>query len=179
MNKLKEDNFMRTKDVTLTGLMAALVFVGTYCFKIPSPLTMGYTHLGDCMIFLAIYLFGWKRGAMAGAIGAALSDLLGGFMIWVVPTFLIKGLMGIAIGLLYEQLFRNKKKFVVISFLLGGIVQMIGYTGVKVVLFGWQTALGSVPGLTGQTLTGIILASVMIFCLEKGHLVTKIQQMEA
>lgn len=28
---------MKTKDITLTGLMAALIFIGTFFFKIPSP----------------------------------------------------------------------------------------------------------------------------------------------
>ena len=37
-----------TLDISIIGLMSALVFVGTYFFKIPS--AFGYTHLGDCMI---------------------------------------------------------------------------------------------------------------------------------
>lgn len=72
----KTEEKLTTRDITLVGVMAALVFAGTYFFKIPSPLTMGYTHLGDCMIFLTVYLFGWKKGALAGAIGATLSDVL-------------------------------------------------------------------------------------------------------
>lgn len=39
-----------TLDMAITGLMAALVFTGTYFFKIPT--AFGYTHLGDCMIIL-------------------------------------------------------------------------------------------------------------------------------
>ena len=39
-------------ELAYTGVMAALVFIGTYCFKIPSP--FGYTHLGDCMIILTV-----------------------------------------------------------------------------------------------------------------------------
>ena len=48
--------------------MAALVFTGTYFFKIPT--AFGYTHLGDCMIILTVCLFGTRRGMLAGAIGA-------------------------------------------------------------------------------------------------------------
>ena len=43
-----------TLDISIIGLMSALVFVGTYFFKIPS--AFGYTHLGDCMIILSAYL---------------------------------------------------------------------------------------------------------------------------
>lgn len=57
-----------TLDMAITGLMAALVFTGTYFFKIPT--AFGYTHLGDCMIILTVCLFGTRRGMLAGAIGA-------------------------------------------------------------------------------------------------------------
>ena len=42
----------RTMAVAYTALMAALVFVATYLIKIPNPATGGYSHMGDCMIFL-------------------------------------------------------------------------------------------------------------------------------
>ena len=52
-----------TLDMAITGLMAALVFTGTYFFKIPT--AFGYTHLGDCMIILTVCLFGTRRGMLA------------------------------------------------------------------------------------------------------------------
>ena len=60
---------MKTRSITATALMAALVFAGTYFFKIPSPFG-GYAHLGDCMIILGVCLLGTTRGMLAGAIGA-------------------------------------------------------------------------------------------------------------
>ena len=57
------------KDIALEGMMIALVFLGTFYFKIPT--AFGYTHLGDCMIILATCLLGTKKGAIAGAFGAA------------------------------------------------------------------------------------------------------------
>ena len=58
------------KDIAVVGLMIALVFIGTFYFKIPT--AFGYTHLGDCMIILATCLLGTKKGAIAGALGAGL-----------------------------------------------------------------------------------------------------------
>ena len=75
---------IRTVDITVTAAMAALVFLGTYIFKIPT--ISGYVHLGDCMILLTVALFGMKKGAIAGAIGGGLSDFIGGYFYWVVPT---------------------------------------------------------------------------------------------
>ena len=56
-------------------------------FKIPS--AFGYTHIGDCMIILTVCLFGTRRGVLTGAIGADLSDFLGGYAVWVLPTMVV------------------------------------------------------------------------------------------
>ena len=41
-----------TLDISIIGLMSALVFVGTYFLKIPS--AFGSPQLGDCMIDLTV-----------------------------------------------------------------------------------------------------------------------------
>lgn len=173
----KTEEKLTTRDITLVGVMAALVFAGTYFFKIPSPLTMGYTHLGDCMIFLTVYLFGWKKGALAGAIGATLSDVLGGFVVWIVPTFFIKFIMAMVAGILYEKLVSKGKYFFLLTYTLGGILQILLYTMVKIVYFGLPTALGGIPGLTVQTVCGIIISAVMIVYMEKLRVAGRIKQM--
>lgn len=87
-----------TKKITFGGLMIALVFVTTFSVKIPIPFTQGYIHAGDSMIFVAAVLLGWKYGALAGGIGSALADILGGYANWAIPTLLIKALMGALVG---------------------------------------------------------------------------------
>lgn len=66
-----------TLDMAITGLMAALVFTGTYFFKIPT--AFGYTHLGDCMIILTVCLFGTRRGMLARSHRSRLSDFIAGY----------------------------------------------------------------------------------------------------
>ena len=78
----------KTKVMIKMAIMIALIYLATFFIKIPS--INGYTHLGDCMIFLSVLILGTKRGALAGGIGAALADYLGGYIIWVIPTFFIK-----------------------------------------------------------------------------------------
>ena len=46
---------INVRAITFTAVMAALVFVFTYTFKIP--FVNGYTHIGDSMIFLAVVFF--------------------------------------------------------------------------------------------------------------------------
>jgi len=88
----------QTKRLTFGGLMVALVFVTTFSIKIPVPFTQGYIHAGDSMIFIAAILLGWKYGAIAGGVGSALADALGGYANWVIPTIIIKTIMGALVG---------------------------------------------------------------------------------
>ena len=92
-----------TRRIAKTALMIALIFVCTFTIKIPNPATGGYTHMGDCMAFLAVLYLGKKDGALAAGLGAALSDLLTGAMIWVLPTFIFKFIMGYIMGVVLEK----------------------------------------------------------------------------
>lgn len=79
----------QTLTLALSGMMAALVFVATYFFKLPVSITQGYIHLGDGFILLGASL--WVGQRAAAAIGSALADLLGGYTLYILPTFVIKG----------------------------------------------------------------------------------------
>ena len=93
------------KDIAVVGLMIALVFIGTFYFKIPT--AFGYTHLGDCMIILATRLLGTKKGAIAGALGAGLADFIGGYTAWVLPTMAFKAAWVFVMGFIAFKLFKN------------------------------------------------------------------------
>ena len=43
----------KIKEMVYTSLLAALICVATFIIKMPSPVTGGYTHLGDGFIFIA------------------------------------------------------------------------------------------------------------------------------
>lgn len=147
-----------TLDISIIGLMSALVFVGTYFFKIPS--AFGYTHLGDCMIILTVCLFGTRRGVLASAIGAGLSDFLGGYAVWVLPTMVLKGLWAFIAGTIAYNLLPNFKYSWIVGAIVGGITHIIGYTLVKIPLYGTVVAFGEMFTLSMQTLAGIVLGGV-------------------
>ncbi len=88
----------KTRKIAYTGLMTALVLVATYSVRIPIPFTNGYIHLGDCMVFLAPLLLGWKYGALAAGAGSMLADVLGGYFHWAIPTLVIKTIMALIVG---------------------------------------------------------------------------------
>ena len=163
------------KDLTKTAMMAAITFIGIYAVKIPS--LHGYSHMGDCMIFLSVLILGTRKGALAGGIGAALSDLLGGYMHWILPTFFIKYIMAVVMGLFIDKILPNVKGNWLIGSIVGGIVQIILYTVVKVFMFDWAYALGGIPGLTSQTTTGIVLGAVLVVLFNKAGIMQKLREM--
>lgn len=90
---------LRTRQLVLTGLMTALVFLFTFTVKVPVPFTSGYIHLGDAMIFLSVLAVGPIHGAFAAGVGSMLSDLLGGYAQYALPTLIIKAVMALLTGL--------------------------------------------------------------------------------
>lgn len=164
-------NDILTKRMTKTALMAAMIFVCTYTIKIPNPATGGYTHMGDCMAFLAVLALGKKDGALAAGIGAALSDLLAGAAIWVFPTFVIKFLMGWIMGMILERNVFGKKSWF-IGALLGGLWQSFAYTLVKIPMISLVVALGSVPRILLQTLIGLVIYTLVSQVLSKSSVLS-------
>lgn len=92
-----------TKKYVLTGLMTALVLVMTFLFKIPTPFTSGYIHLGDSMIYLSVIVLGPIYGAFASGVGSMLADILGGYPQYALPTLVIKSLMAFIMGLVLSR----------------------------------------------------------------------------
>ncbi len=147
------------KDIAIEGMMIALVFLGTFYFKIPT--AFGYTHLGDCMIILATYMLGTKRGAIAGALGAGLADLIGGYTAWVIPTMTFKAAWVIVMGLVAFKLLKNFKYNLLVGAIAGGIVHIALYTLIKIPMFGYAYALSTLFTLIMQTLSGIVLGNII------------------
>ena len=165
------------KRITKIAMMAAIIFVCTYTFKIPIAITGGYTHLGDCAIFVGVMILGRKDGTVAAAVGAALSDLLGGFLIWVIPTFVIKGVMAFVMGTVVEKVLPEKKGNWLLGAILGGILQIIGYQLVKIVLISPAAALATIPTITAQTVAGIVIGAVVITVLQSSRVLERLQRM--
>ena len=156
----------RTMAVAYTALMAALVFVATYLIKIPNLATGGYSHMGDCMIFLAVVMIGRRNGSIAAAIGGALSDLLAGAAAWVFPTLVIKFVMAFIMGtIIGKNPMASGRQLAGAA--AGGIFQIGAYTLVKVVMIGIGPALLSIPNVTIQTGVGIVLFAVLVNVLMK------------
>ncbi|MDU2489978.1 MAG: ECF transporter S component [Clostridium celatum] len=162
-----------TKDITKIAIMATLVFISTFLIKIPS--LNGYTHIGDSMVIISALILGKKKGALAAGLGAALCDLLSGYMQYIIPTFLIKAIMVLIISIIAENLI-NKTKFAwILGAIIGCTFQVVGYCLVETILYGFAGALASVPANIIQSIVGIALAVVLSTVLEKSNILNKLK----
>ena len=78
--------------LALGALFAALIFCGTYFIKIPLPAGAGYIHAGDGFVFLAAVVFPAPYAIGAAAVGAGLSDIIGGYPLWLPATIGVRAL---------------------------------------------------------------------------------------
>lgn len=151
---------MKANDMTRIALVGALVCIGVYSIKIPSPIDNGYTHVGDAMIFLAVVLLGKQKGSLAAGLGAALADLIGGYVYWILPTFFLKWVMAWMTGWVAEKRGREYINYL-IGAMIGGFFQIIGYSIAKLPIYPFAVAIASIPYNTVQTIIGLVLFSIM------------------
>jgi uncharacterized membrane protein len=126
--------------ISYTAIAAAIVFVVTRLFVFPVGTGGAYVNFGDVAIYVASYLLGGPIAAAAAAVGSALVDLTAAAAVYAPATFIIKGLMGLTVGLLM----RNKKLWVyILSCVVGGAIMTLGYALYETLIFGFATAVGN------------------------------------
>lgn len=160
----------RIKNLCETALFIAIVFLGIFIIKFPGP--FGYAHIGDSMIFLSVLMLGGRRGAVAGGLGAAIADIVGGYTIWAVPSLICKAAMALVMGaMIKHHAFGLKGRVLwIISALVGGLTQGVLYVIFWYVLFGKAAAIAAIPGLAFQAISGIIIALIISEALQKTSL---------
>jgi uncharacterized membrane protein len=160
-----------TSRIVFTALFAALCCVATLVIAIPSP--TGYVNLGDGFVLLSAFILGPVYGAIAAGVGTALADLLCGYAIYAPATLIVKGLMGLAAGLIFRSL--TGKKFCdhsIVPSLAAGIVgeaiMVLGYFLYESLVLGaGAAAAASVPGNVAQGICGVAVSTVLIVVLMK------------
>jgi uncharacterized membrane protein len=128
-----------TKKIVLSGLLIALVFLATYFTKIPTPLPGGYFNLGDAVIMLAAAFLGPIGGLIAGGVGSALADLAYGALLFAPITFVVKGIEGLAVGLLISKMRRAgglKHSRLITAVVTGAVIMVAGYFLAEAFLLG-------------------------------------------
>ena len=151
--------------LTFTALFAAIIMLATMIY-IPLGAGGGYLNPGDSMIYAAAWFLG-PLAAAAGAIGAALADVILGYVIYAPATFIIKGLMGLAVGLLIK---RNGQSFVskVFAMSAGALIMAAGYFAYEYfILRIGMAAVANIPFNLIQAVGGVIIGALVVSALGK------------
>ena len=147
---------MKLKYMTLTALATAFIFATTIMIQIPNGIG-GYIHLGDGLLLLFASILPPQYAFIAAGLGSSLADLLSGYTIYVLPTFIIKGLMGVT----FSTLSKNKAQ-TILGYLACTFILVLGYFITEWILYqSVSVALVSVVPNIIQIGCGCILATLL------------------
>ena len=136
--------------IAYLAVFSALTFVATIAITIPMASTSGgYINFGDTVIFVASALLGPVGGAVVGALGSVIADLIFA-PAYAIITLIVKGLEGFIAGVIIKalvNLLKEKKYKYYLSFIVGFIVG-----GLEMVL-GYYIGGGILLGITGGDFT--------------------------
>lgn len=155
----------KTKHLCLAAVMAAIIYIFTAYFHIPSH--TGYTHIGDAFVYLAAALLPLPYAMGAGAVGAALADLLSGYAIWAPGSIFIK-----AATVLF---FTSKRDTIICRRNLAALLPALaicvgGYYGYEALITGNAVApLAGIPGYCIQVLASSAVFIVLGSLLDNMH----------
>lgn len=146
-----------TKEIVITALGMAIVFVATMYIKIPNALD-GYFNLGDGFILLFSSFLSPLPAFLVGGLGSALADLAGGYAYYFFFTLIIKGAEAVLVSVLMR---RFGKKAQIPAYFGGGVLMVVGYFLAKWFLKGSAViAAAGIPENLFQAGVGIAIAFV-------------------
>ncbi len=150
--------------VIYASMFSAIIFVFTYIgVQVPAFGAFGgLTHMGTLVMFIISIKYGKYYGALSGAVGMTLFDLLSPWAAWAPGTFVVRIIAGYVFGLVAEskegQGMSMTKNW--LSLGLGGLVIVVGYFIFEALVLGSGfAALRSIPG----NLLQLVIASAGIF----------------
>lgn len=150
-----------TKTLVINAMFIALTLVATMFINIRLPImgNGGLIHLGNVPLFIAAFIFGKRTGAIAGAFGMGMFDLLSGWTAWAPFTFVIVGSMGWTAGLISEKITEKRTLAYVLAIIAALVIKIIGYYFAEVILYhNWIVPLGSIPGNVMQ----VVIAGIIV-----------------
>lgn len=145
----------RVKNLTLTGILAALITLMTaYICHVPIGVNGGYIHFGDAVIYLAATLLPTPYALAAAAIGGGLADLLTAPM-WAPATIIIKMLMVLSFTSKGNKIVMPRN---ILAIIIACPICCLGYFLAEYVIFGtWAAFFASVgPNLIQSIGSGVM-----------------------
>ncbi|MDU6030735.1 MAG: ECF transporter S component [Peptoniphilus harei] len=158
----------KVRDLVVTSLFIALVYVFTWIVKIQLPFSPngGLIHLGNVPFFLAAIFFDKRVGMTAGALGMGLFDLTSGWILWSPMTVISALIMGYILNKMNYKKYTLKS--LILSFVLVALVKVVVYyIGEIFILSSFAAPLASIPGNLIQIGVSSVIVLVILKPMEK------------
>jgi len=144
----------KARDLALTSMLVALTLVATALLRVPSPGGELYFHFGTAVIFTTALLLGARWGAVVGALGSALADIVLGLWVWFPVSFCLHGIEGYIVGSVSTGRGRGRD---VQALLLGSTWTVVAYATAVALIYGWAAVpLGVMGDLTQVGVGGAV-----------------------
>jgi len=154
--------------VALTAVLIAVTAVATLVVRVPIPATTGYFNFCDVLVYFGAFAFGPWVGMVAGGVGPALADLLGGYGAFAPLTLWAHGLQGLVAGWLGR---RWGRRGIVLGW-IAGTIAMVGiyYLGEATLYgYGWKAALAETLPNLGQNIGGGMIGIPLYLAVRKAY----------
>lgn len=158
----------KVRDLVITSLFIALVYVFTWIVKIQLPFSPngGLIHLGNVPFFLAAIFFDKRVGMTAGALGMGLFDLTSGWILWSPMTVISALIMGYILNKMNYKKYTLKS--LILSFILVALVKVVVYyIGEIFILSSFAAPLASITGNLIQIGVSSVIVLVILKPMEK------------
>ncbi len=155
--------------ISLVAVSAAIVAVFTMVVRIPISATGGYISLVDAGVSFVAYAFGPFTGFIAGGVGTALADILGGYAQWAPVSFLVHGVEALVLGIIIKKDSSSILMKILASLIAVAIVSL-GYLLLSsLYLVTFAEALAEVPFNALQSGAGAVVGLLLYEAVNKGY----------
>lgn len=113
--------------IILTGLFAAIIYIGVWTLRIPIPAMVGrpFIHFGNTLTAVAILFLGLRNGMLAGIIGLGGFDILNGYAATSWLTMLEVVVVALIISGLFKALkYNDSKKNIILLAIVAGTTKI-------------------------------------------------------
>jgi uncharacterized membrane protein len=149
--------------IALLAVLTALTSVATLVLVVPIPATDGFFNFGDIMVMMSGLLLGPVGGFIAGGFGSMFADLIVA-PIYAPITLIVKGLEGLAVGLLSQRTSDKSRigRWDVIGVVVAAVIMLVGYLLGEILLWGLGPALIELVLFNSLQVTGGAVVTLII-----------------
>ena len=113
--------------IVLTGLFAAIIYIGIWVLRIPIPAMVGrpFIHFGNTLTAVAILTLGLRNGMLAGIIGLGGFDILNGYAATSWLTMLEVVIVALVISWLFKAFnYQDSRRNIIILAIVAGVTKI-------------------------------------------------------